>query len=243
MTQSNKQKAQQQGNQRQSDPWSNAAKGSEASFLERMTDGLIGAHSPRGLMALGWTNLLASQMLNAGFWMSVCGGVGAVTGITQTLQGDFQYVVGLIVGFTISIGSSFFQGYPIVQSRAASNILSEMLAGLFRPQVNNLPRNVDSDRVAQYQGVSSAFNSTMKKLGNFATAIEVAAGIIFMGSIFGGGWASLMALMIFAYSIAGTQLGLIMIVHARNVALPAAGRDAVRKLAGKAKANVFQALK
>lgn len=238
MTQTNKQQ-----NNKQSDPWSSAANGSASSAIERATDWVVGAHSPKGLMWIGWINLVTSQVLNLGFWMSVVAGVGAIEGLSQTLQGDLKYLAGLVIGAIISMGSSFFQGYPIVQSRAASNIFSDILAGAFRPNVSSLPKGVDRDRATQYQEVSSSFNRTMKKLGTMATGLEVMAGIVFMGSIFGGGWAAITALMMFVYSIVGTQLGLMMVIQAHNVHLPAAGRDALRKLQGKAKAEVFQALK
>jgi len=242
---SNKQQNNQNQNQgkRSNDPWASSTKTSSRSMIEAMTDGLIGAHSPQGLMVIGWGIVASSQVLNTGFWISVFTGAGAWVVLGSILNQNYAALGGLLAGVGVSLSSSFFQNYPIVQSRAQANILSEMLAGLFRPQVKHLPRNIDADRAAQYQGASSAFSKTMKTLGRFSTLVEIAAGIIFMGSIFGGGLGSLLALLVFVYSVVGTQIGTVMIVQAHNVALPPAGRDAKRKLEGKAKADVFQALK
>lgn len=225
-----------------SDPWANQSVIKRSAF-ESLTDGLIGAHSPKGMMVIGWAVLLSSQILNGGFWISVMSGAGAISTIAAALQPNLAALGSVAAGLGISLGSTFFQGYPIVQSRAKDNIFSELLASAFRPKVSSIPGKVDPDREHDYNNAERGFNALMRKLGKFSTIVEIIAGMIFMGAIFGGGLGSLLSLALFIYSIVGSQIGLSMIVQARNVALTPAGRHAARKMTGLAKAEVLKAIK
>jgi hypothetical protein len=223
-------------------PWADQEVIKRSPF-EMATDWLVNAHSPKGLMVLGWSALLSSQVLNAGFWISVCAGAGAIQTIMAALSPSLMAVGAVLAGLGISFGSSLFQGYPIVQSRAKDNIFSELMAFAFKPKTSSIPGGVDPDREHDYNNATTRFNRFMRKMGKFSTIGEIIAGILFMGAIFGGGLGALLSLGVFGFSIVGSQIGLAMIVNARNVALDSHGRHAVRKLESKARSEVLKAIR
>jgi hypothetical protein len=225
-----------------SSPWADQDVIKKSPF-ESATDWLVNAHSPKGMMVIGWSIFLSSQVLNSGFWISVCSGAGAISTIKSALLPDLMALGAVLAGVGVSGGSTFFQGYPIVQSRAKDNIFSELLSIAFQPKTSSIPGQVDPDRAHDYNDSNRRFNALMRKLGKFSTLIEVFAGMLFMGVIFGGGFGALLSLAAFIYSIIGSQVGLSMIVQARNVALDATGRHASRKLAANARSEAFKAIK
>jgi hypothetical protein len=226
----------------QSNPWADQEVIKRSPF-EAATDWLVNAHSPKGLMVIGWSVLLSSQILNAGFWISVCAGAGAISTIMAALTPDLMALGAALAGLGISLGSSLFQGYPIVQSRAKDNIFSELMSIAFKPKTSSIPGNVDPEREHDYNNATTRFNRFMRKMGKFSTIGEIIAGVLFMGAVFGGGMGALLSLAVFVFSIIGSQVGLSMIVNARNVALDSHGRHAVKKLNSKARSEAFKAIR
>lgn len=219
------------------DPWESTGK-AKGDVLDGIGAILEGFHSPKGLLAIGVTVFGSALFLNSGFWIGVCSGVNTWSVLGSLINQDYALLLPALAGLGVSIGSTYFQGYPIVAGGGKS-MFSELIASVMRPQVSHIPsRRVDANRAEEYEQKFTRFNQKMKFWWMIATAGEFMAGIIFMGAIFGNGLQSLFALILFAYSIVGCQIGLAMIVQAREILLTPAGKEVLKKLELKAEQEI-----
>jgi hypothetical protein len=220
------------------DPWKSASE-SKGDLTDKIGEAIENAHQTKGLLKIGIGVFSSALFLNTGFWIGVCSGANTWSVLGALLSQNYALLLPTLAGIGVSWGSTYFQGYPIVAGGGKS-MFSELIASVMRPQVAHIPsKRVDASRAEDYEQKFARFNSKMKFWWMVATAGEFAAGIIFMGAIFGGGLQSLFALIGFAYSIVGCQMGLAMIIQAREVMLTPAGRDVLKKLEHKAQREIL----
>jgi hypothetical protein len=198
-------------------------------LADRVSDSVAKSFSPGGLIVFGGGVFASALILNLGFWGSITSGLPAGQAFERILMQDWAVLGGAVGGWAISLGTTFFQTYPIIGRKGGDSIAKQFLASLFRPDLTRMEGG-DETLAHAHNGIQADFWKMMGWMWFICTAAETLAGIIFIGDVFGKGLASLGALLLFIFSIAGCQIGAYWIIQGRNIRLPKEGRGMEARL-------------